>query len=370
MNLENQSSKEMISVLMCTYNGARWLPAQLNSLLSQTLQPCELVVCDDGSTDDTLSILDQFKSVSPFPVQVIVNDVNLGYALNFLTGIAFTKAQYVAFCDHDDVWYPDKLKRSLSVLKQSPSLLITHGFDVVDDHGDKISSTVDSTGYYPPLGYRLGPVDCAGFSILMDKRLLGYAPVSLSPEFFIEINGKHDKPAVGHDELLCVLASALHAGVFIPEPLVAHIEHGSNSSRDTSKDQELLLRSWIPMRLRLPLLRWSQRGHGSETYSQIADSLEKVACILDVMVGELLERGCSADYVNHRLSTVRLRMRDNRLRASLYSGRSNGLLVFARMLQQGCYRKKDSGLGFANACKDFLVASVAFYMRIRRKLRF
>lgn len=67
-----------VSVALATYNGARFLEAQLQSLLAQKLLPFERVACDDGSQDDTLVILAEFQQVAPFPVRIVQNAERLG----------------------------------------------------------------------------------------------------------------------------------------------------------------------------------------------------------------------------------------------------------------------------------------------------
>src|SRR5262249_24814222 len=78
------SSQARISVAMATYNGARFIRQQLESLAQQTLLPHELVVRDDVSTDRTLSIVEEFSRHAPFPVRIHKNDVRLGYPDNFM----------------------------------------------------------------------------------------------------------------------------------------------------------------------------------------------------------------------------------------------------------------------------------------------
>ena len=98
-----------ISIAMATYNGSKYLREQLDSLAAQTLPPCELVVTDDGSTDDTLGILDRFRRRAPFPVHLHRNEQRLGYRDNFLKAAQLCSGELIAFCDQDDVWMPDKL---------------------------------------------------------------------------------------------------------------------------------------------------------------------------------------------------------------------------------------------------------------------
>ena len=97
------------SVALCTYNGAPFLSAQLDSLAAQTHPPFELVVSDDGSSDDTAGIIAEFARTAPFPVQFHRQPVNLGVTQNFAAAMAACRGDCIALCDQDDVWLPDKL---------------------------------------------------------------------------------------------------------------------------------------------------------------------------------------------------------------------------------------------------------------------
>lgn len=100
-----------ISVAMCTYNGARYLPEQLESFLRQQRAPDEVVICDDVSTDDTPNLLEDFVRAAPFEVRLHRNSANLGYSRNFMKAVALCTGDIIALSDQDDVWYPHKLFR-------------------------------------------------------------------------------------------------------------------------------------------------------------------------------------------------------------------------------------------------------------------
>jgi glycosyltransferase involved in cell wall biosynthesis len=102
--------KVTISILLATYNGEKYLPELLASLEAQTYPPIELVCCDDVSTDGTLGILEEFATRSKIQVKIFQNKKNKGYVKNFLEGFSLCSGDYVALCDQDDVWKPEKLE--------------------------------------------------------------------------------------------------------------------------------------------------------------------------------------------------------------------------------------------------------------------
>jgi len=111
-----------ISVAMCTYNGSRFLAEQLKSIGEQTMPPCELIVCDDGSTDSTSEMVRAFAQAAPFPVRFIRNERTLGSTGNFAKAICLCRGDAIALCDQDDVWRKDKLERMAEVLDSEPDV--------------------------------------------------------------------------------------------------------------------------------------------------------------------------------------------------------------------------------------------------------
>src|SRR3712207_5989304 len=99
-----------LSVALCTYDGARYLPEQLESLARQRRLPDELVVCDDGSADDTVDVVRRFADRAPFAVRLSLNPQNLGFVKNFEQAIRLCRGDLIALADQDDVWHPQKLE--------------------------------------------------------------------------------------------------------------------------------------------------------------------------------------------------------------------------------------------------------------------
>ena len=109
---------------MATYNGEKYLQEQLDSFVQQTRQPNELVITDDCSTDDTLSIIAEFADTAPFAVSWEQNEKNLGYTGNFNQALMKTTGDLVFLSDQDDVWFPDKLARMERYALDDPNALV------------------------------------------------------------------------------------------------------------------------------------------------------------------------------------------------------------------------------------------------------
>ena len=103
----------MITVLMGTFNGDKYVGEQLDSLLNQTMLPDRILIHDDRSTDETLTILEDYQRAYPGLIDVIVNEVNSGGSgCNFMSMMTTVRDDYLMLCDQDDVWLPDKIQKS------------------------------------------------------------------------------------------------------------------------------------------------------------------------------------------------------------------------------------------------------------------
>lgn len=104
-----------VAVVMCTYNGEKYLRPQLDSIMAQTHRVSELIVQDDCSTDSTMDILHEYAGRYPF-MRVYRNEHNLGFNLNFKSAVMRATADFVAISDQDDVWMPHKIETLLRAI--------------------------------------------------------------------------------------------------------------------------------------------------------------------------------------------------------------------------------------------------------------
>lgn len=99
----------MISIAMATFNGAKYIHEQIDSILQQTMHNFELIICDDCSTDDTWEIVKGYAAKDN-RIKVLKNFENLGYRRNFENLVSHCKGEFIAFCDQDDIWCPNHLE--------------------------------------------------------------------------------------------------------------------------------------------------------------------------------------------------------------------------------------------------------------------
>lgn len=221
-----------VSVVMATYNGARFLPEQLDSLVRQTVLPFELVVGDDGSTDGTVDLLERFRRVAPFPVTIIQNQPRLGYGQNYLNAASSARGSFIAFCDQDDVWREDKLAAALQALSARPGALFVHAARVIDEAGQPLgvfSQGIESVDVRPPLTHRPWSV-YYGFSMVFERSLLTWIDPSERGRHTFEHDG-----LLSHDLWVYFLGTGLTEAILDPRPLVDYRRHGANATPDVNR---------------------------------------------------------------------------------------------------------------------------------------
>jgi glycosyltransferase involved in cell wall biosynthesis len=106
----------LVSVVMCTYNGEKFLHPQIGSVLSQTYSNLELLIVDDTSSDNTIQILEEYKRKDS-RVKYFVNEKNIGYNKNFEKAMLLANGEYIAPCDQDDIWAASKIE---TMMKEWP----------------------------------------------------------------------------------------------------------------------------------------------------------------------------------------------------------------------------------------------------------
>ncbi|MCL9662840.1 glycosyltransferase family 2 protein [Paenibacillus hunanensis] len=111
-------TSDTLQVLMSTYNGAKYISAQLDSILSQPYEPIHILIRDDGSSDETISIIEKYQTQYPHRIELIKGD-NIGVIPSFwsLLQHADRRATYFSFCDQDDVWMTHKAATSVRLLQ-------------------------------------------------------------------------------------------------------------------------------------------------------------------------------------------------------------------------------------------------------------
>jgi glycosyltransferase involved in cell wall biosynthesis len=249
--------RDGVSVAMCTFNGERFLDQQLASLLRQTNRPAELVICDDGSVDGTVDILERFARHAPFPVRLSLNAKRLGIRANFEQALSLCTGPYIALADQDDIWTEGRLAESLEEMKRieaihgqiTPTLI--HSDMTVVDKGDRI---VDGSYFRrrglrrfhrEPLKELIAQNYVTGCTTLMNRALLSLA-LPIPPT------------AALHDWWIGLVAAATGVVHTVDRPLVRYRAHDSNAVGAKKKESLAFLMEAAANPERLVALAQSQ----------------------------------------------------------------------------------------------------------------
>lgn len=208
---------------MAAYNGGRFIRAQLDSFVDQTLQPQEVVVCDDGSTDDTAEIVADFARTAPFAVRFERNSERMGYSRNFERAILLCRGDIVFLSDQDDKWFKNKISTVAQRFSEDPHIQV-----IVNDQ--------------EMAGADLAP---AGVTKLQNLRNIGKDSRSLIEGCCTAVRSSWarlalplprdnpdwiDSDLLSYDRWLNELASFLGVRSVVDEPLQLFRRHGANAT--------------------------------------------------------------------------------------------------------------------------------------------
>lgn len=212
-----------ISVAMCTYNGARFLTEQLESIACQTRTPEELVICDDRSTDGSARIVSEYARHVCFPVRFEVNQQTLGSTMNFEKAISTSSGEIVVLADQDDVWYPHKLQRLEKAFLDSDNTVAAFSdADVIDDNAQHSGFRLWESFSFP-LSEQKRFGSGQALKILIKHPVVTGAAMAFRREYFRFLA---PLPANDiHDRWMSFLLAACGPYQLIPEPLMQYRRH-------------------------------------------------------------------------------------------------------------------------------------------------
>lgn len=203
-----------VSVIIPSYNYARYVREAIDSVLAQARPPLEIIVVDDGSTDDTATVLATYGD----RIRVF-QQKNQGVAIARNTGIAAARGEYVAFMDADDIWLPRKLELQMARFDADPALgLVACGLESFDPDGRIVEVRVKAAeGRVASALLRMEPdiIHGPGSTMVVPKRVAE------------EIEGFDRRLPPSEDWDFCYRVAARYAIGNVPEVLVRYRLHGS-----------------------------------------------------------------------------------------------------------------------------------------------
>lgn len=261
----------LVSVIIPSYNGARFLPATITGVLQQTYPHVEVIVVDDGSTDDTPGVMSRFQTQAHY-----VRQENSGVSAARNRGIALAKGEYIAFLDADDVWLPQKLESQLSRFAEDARIGVVGCAYHITDEQLQIQTTIHPEAC--TVGDMLllrGNGGTFGSTIIAAKSLLS------------EMGGFDERLSTSADLDLVVRITCRHSIAVVAEPLVLYRQHGGNMHRGirrTEEDMLLVLEKAFQEDLPLSVAQLRHRAYGNlyrmlaGCYWHAADPLQAIRC--------------------------------------------------------------------------------------------
>lgn len=222
-----------ISIIMSTYNGETYIQEQLESIVSQTVLPDEVIISDDCSSDTTVFIIKKFiKNNKLNNWKLYVNEANLGWKKNFMNLLSQAQGEYIFLCDQDDIWNKSKLSNMVNIMdKKKEILLLASDYYPLYQTADaekiskKILKTMKSDGTVEkyPFSADFLSVLRPGCTYCIRRNL-----INISFKYFDDISA--------HDALLWRVSN-LYDGLYIYHtPMIEFRRHGNNSTPKKNED--------------------------------------------------------------------------------------------------------------------------------------
>ncbi|HXB34367.1 MAG TPA: glycosyltransferase family 2 protein [Puia sp.] len=204
----------LVSVVLGTYNGEAYLHEQLRSILAQTWPALEIIAIDDGSIDRTVDILREYAGRDP-RIRVVVNERNLGFVRNFEKGCRLTAGKYIALCDQDDYWFPEKITKMVGAIGSHP--MVYCDSDLCDEALQPLGRRISDLAHYQSFD------DCRQLCVF--SRMYGHATL-ITRDLFERASPFLEE--VPHDGWLAYHATLYGGVLYLPEVLVKYRQHAGN----------------------------------------------------------------------------------------------------------------------------------------------
>ncbi len=205
-----------ISVIVCTYNGAKYVDEQIETILKQDYPASQIVICDDCSTDNTWELLLKWQTLHPDTIELYRHASNKGFNDNFAFALSKVKGEYVAICDQDDVWFPRKLSTLAQYASNNPNVTLFHHSEAILGQNEGANNHT----YWKPY-------EGSGCGILfvlnrLTGHLLFFKSSLLDDILPIPTN-------VIYDWWINVVVAVNGVTMFVPEKLMAYRNHGDSA---------------------------------------------------------------------------------------------------------------------------------------------
>ena len=208
---------DKVSIVMPVYNSASFLDSTIKSVLLQQYENWELILVDDGSTDESLSIITKY-SQNDFRIKVFSNDKNMGVSFTRNYGVVKASANHIAFLDSDDIWEKNKLTKQITKMNEKLSQFSYTGSKFINEEGIPISGITHAK-------------EVTTFNVLRKSNIIPCSSVILEKNLYLKYNMSRDDLHEDYLLWLKILKSGTNA-LGIDEPLLIYrMRKNSRSSQ-------------------------------------------------------------------------------------------------------------------------------------------
>ena len=225
---------EKVDILLATYNGARYLKEQLDSILNQTYSDFRLIISDDKSTDKTRSIIEEYAKKDS-RIECYFQENNLGVIKNFEFLMKKVESDYFMFSDQDDIWKENKIEKSMEVMENDKADLVYSDLEVVDKN---LNTTFKS--YWKLKGLDNKVKKYNNFSALYLNNFITGCTMLCKKKFIDMILPLPNRSKyVLHDYWVALIVSQHGTLSYIKEPLIKYRQHKDNKIGSRKKSDEI-----------------------------------------------------------------------------------------------------------------------------------
>lgn len=217
----------MIDILIPTFNGARYLKSQLDSISHQSYPHWRILIRDDGSSDGTLELIEEWRSSNPDRLCLISDEEKgLGVSQSFAKLLSYSTSPYIMLCDQDDYWYSEKVKKSLNAIQleekkgEGIPIMVCTDLEIVDSELNSVSKSFwkdrkDSPTLLEDFEKLIAHSVVTGNTILLNRHAVELV-IPIKTNFFL------------HDQWIAIKVARYGKIIFLNESLIKYRQHGNN----------------------------------------------------------------------------------------------------------------------------------------------
>ena len=301
-----------VSIAMTTYNGENYIIEQLESIRLQTVPPDEVIIVDDKSTDNTVSLIKEYIHIYNLKNwKLKINNVNLGWIANFHRVIEMTGGDIVFFSDQDDIWHPEKINEMVKILNKHQDInVLSCRMDYIDNVGEKINVS------YNALPFGINKKKKILYRNIVNKKfaytIMPGCTMCVRKSFINKLYLIQETRKLPHDALFWKMGTLLECAYIYNKVLISYRIHDTNASSPETT---------ISYDIKSKMIRLNQANSLKEQIQLVCNLAEKI-CIKSKYYKQLKQIN---NFCNARIQYL---MKENYIRIFCYLKYYNSLKMF------------------------------------------